>query len=136
MKKMKRSRKILMLALVLICALPACAWFISESRWRRINNPEGKFSTVSEYLSGTRQPSRVQRIEKDGQNFFIAYGPMDTWLAFPSGPAAYVFGPDRTMVDWSWDTGDDSDFEKQWPRSLRVDATIEEMEKETFQQEN
>ena len=47
--------------------------------------------------------------------FFIAYSPMNYWLAVPSGPAAYVFDESGQMVEWSWDPGDDLDFQEKWP---------------------
>jgi len=131
--RMKRKTKIRIASYALILAIPA-AWLVSEFRWSRINNPQGKFDSVASYLSSNRQPSRVKRIEREGTNYFIAYSPMDTWLAVPSGPAAYVFRPDGKMIDSSWDTGDDPAFGKRWPYTNRVDATVEEMKMETFQQ--
>ena len=91
------------------------SWIFSEIRWSRINNPEGKFSAVSGYLAAGRLPTRVTKVRKDGATYFIAYSPMDTWLALPSGPAAYVFDETGKMINWSCDAGDDPNFEKNWP---------------------
>ncbi len=129
---MKRSTKVRLGVWSMALALPA-AWFVSEFRWSIVNNPNGKFTSAAEYLARGRLPRLVQKIEKEGQTFFLAYSPMDSWLAVPSGPAAYVFGPDGTLVDWSRDTGDDSAFRKRWPRSGRLDATVEEMERARVQ---
>lgn len=104
-------------------------WFASEIRWTLVNRPHGKFADVTGYLACGRGPNRVLKTEKDGKVFFIAYSPMDCWLALPSGPAAYVFGPDGRLVDWSGDTGDDPGFAVRWAHARRITATIEEMTK-------
>lgn len=99
-----------------IAALTCLAgWLVSEVRWSRINNPSGKFSTVDEYLAQARQPSSVGKANKGGATYYVAYSPMDSWLAVPSGPAAYVFDETGQLVDWTSDTGDDATFRATWP---------------------
>ena len=132
---MKRSRKIEITVAVLIVVLPACCWLISEIRWAHINNPEGKFTNVAEYITHGRQPSRVTKVQKQDKTFFIAFGPLDIWLALPSGPAAYVFDESGRMIQWSEDPGDDSEFQKLWPHQQQKSSSIEELKQIGFQQE-
>ena len=130
---MKRSTKIEILVVWFVIMVPMCGWIISEIRWARINNPEGKFSNVADYIVHGRQPSRVTKVEKQLKTFFIAFCPMDTWLAVPSGPAAYVFDETGKMIQWSRDTGDDARFQKQWPVPHEK-SSIEELKQFEFQQ--
>lgn len=123
---MKKSSKIEWLIVSLVLASPACGWWLSETRWSRINYPDGKFTNVSEYLANGRQPGRVTKVKKDGDTFFIAHCPMDTWLALPSGPAAYVFDKTGRMIEWSSDTGEDPEFQRKWLLS-QEHASIEEL---------
>lgn len=119
--------------LVAVClVVPACGWIASEIRWVRINDPQGKFSNVTEFIAHGRQPSRVTKVEKHGKTFLIAFSPMDTWFALPSGPAAYVFDESGRMIRWSRDTGDDSRFQKQWPLPHKQ-STLEELKQLDFQ---
>ena len=131
---MRISRKELIVCFLLV-GLPAVAWLGSEVRWARINNPQGKFSSVSEYLAAGRLPSRVTKLTTNGSTFIIAYSPMDCWLAFPSGAAAYVFDESGRMVTWSRDTGDDVRFQRDWPLRQQEKASIEDLEKIGFQQD-
>ena len=131
--KMKKISKTEWIIVLLIFVLPACGWLLSEVRWSRINNPNGKFTTVHEYLAHGRQPGRVTKVQKDGRIFFIAHSPMDTWLAVPSGPAVYVFDENGQMVEWSWDTGDDPQFQKKWPLP-QEQSSVEELKQIGFQQ--
>jgi len=112
--------------------VPACGWLLSEIRWARINNPDGKFTNVREYIVQGRQPSRVTKVQREGGTFFIAYSPMDTWLALPSGPAAYVFDGTGEMIEWSRDIGDDPDFQKKWPLP-QEESSLEELKQIGFQ---
>lgn len=111
---MKKIIKTKLIPAILILVLP-CAWLLSEIRWSRINNPSGRFDNLQEYLEHGRYSERVIRVEKNGNAFFITHSPMDTWLAAPSGPAAYVFDENGRLVDWSNDMGDDPSFRKRWP---------------------
>lgn len=110
----KKTGKVEWLIVTVIFLVPAFGWLVSEIRWSRTNNPDGRFTTASEYLAHGRQPSRVTKVEKEGSIFLIAYSPMDTWLAVPSGPAAYVFDEHGQMVEWSRDTGDAPEFQRKW----------------------
>ncbi len=112
------------------------AWLGSELRWARINSPAGKFCTASEYLATGRLPSRVTTITTNGSTFFIAYSPMDSRLAIPSGPAAYVFDESGRMIAWSRDTGDDGRFHRDWPWPQQGKASIEDLKRIAFQQDS
>jgi len=130
---MKRNTKIEILVVLLIVVLPACGWLLSEMRWSSINTPNGRFANVREYIEHGRQPSRVVKVEKEGKTFFIAHSPMDTWLAVPSGPAAYVFNEAGQMLEWSRDMGDDPSFQKKWPLPHK-NSSLEELKRIGFQQ--
>jgi hypothetical protein len=110
------NNRIKMLAVLvgLIAVLPA-VWLVSEVRWAYVNNPEGRFNKVAEYLAQSRQPSRVTKVTKNNRTYFVAYGPTDRWLAVPSGTAAYIFDETGQMIEWSADSGDDGTFQKKWP---------------------
>jgi hypothetical protein len=114
------------IASVIFLAFAAGSCVYSEIRWAKINSPVGKFTNVTEYVAHGRQPSRVTSVEKKGKTYFIAHGPLDTWLATPSGPAAYVFDESGRMVHWSPDTGDDPSFWRQWPRP-HTESSFEEL---------
>jgi hypothetical protein len=128
---MRISRNELIVCLLLI-GIPGIVWVGSEFRWARINSPQGKFTSVSEYLANGRLPSRVTTITTNGSTFFIAYSPMDYWLAVPSGAAAYVFDGSGRMVTWSQDTGDDSRFRRAWPFQQQQKASIEDLKRIGF----
>jgi hypothetical protein len=122
--------------LLIVLLIPAGlvgGFVLSQIRWHRINNPEGKFTNVGEYLAHGRLPARVTKVQRDGNTYFIAYGPMDYRIAVPSGPAAYVFDQTGQMVDWSSDTGDDRTFMQRWFRSEEK-SSIEELKQIGFQQ--
>lgn len=123
--KLKRNKAIEIVILLIALAYPA-GWLMSELRWASVNNPEGKFTNVSEYLAQPRRPSRVTNAEKDGALFFIAYSKMDYWLAVPSGPAAYVFDDSGEMIELSADTGDDADFQRKWTLP-KQESSVEEL---------
>lgn len=103
------------------------SWCVSEVRWAWINSPDGRFGSLSEYLQYGRYPERVSKVRVGEDTYFVAYSPMDTWLAVPSGPAAYVFDARGRLVAWSHDIGDDPDFLRQWSHS-REHSSIEELE--------
>jgi len=122
--KMKKSTWGTLVVLLLL----ACGWLLSEIRWGRVNDPHGKFATASEYLAAGRAPSRVVRVQKDNAAFLVAYGPKDTWLAIPSGPAAYVFDRNGKLIDWTWDSGDDPGFQSRWTQRGSESTTVVELE--------
>ena len=45
-------------------------------------------------------------MDHDGHRLLVCRGPMPPLLAFPSGPAAYVFDERGDLVDWTPDVGD------------------------------
>ena len=95
-----------------------CANVLSHNHWDSLNNPEGKFTNVSEYLAQERPPSYITKVNKQGATFLIAYSSMDDMrLHVPSGPAAYVFDETGKLVQWSKDSGDDSQFSELWLKS-------------------
>jgi hypothetical protein len=131
---MRISRKELIVCLFLV-GITGIAWLGSEVRWARINSPQGKFASVREYLAARRLPSRVSMLTTNGSRFYIAYSPMDSKLAVPSGPAAYVFDESGRIVAWSRDTGDDGRFQRDWPMRQQEKASIEDLRRIGFQQD-
>ena len=128
---MRISRKELMVCLLLV-GIPGIAWLGSEMRWARTNSPQGKFTSAREYLAAGRLPSRVTKLATNGSAFYIAYSPVDSKLAVPSGPAAYVFDESGRMVTWSRDTGDDTRFQRDWPLRQQEKASIEDLKRIGF----
>ena len=112
---MPKRRWVATSVFTIVIVLVIGGWIVSEIRWRRINDPTDKFTNIVEYLAHGRLPSRVAKVKMQEATIFIAYSPMDTWLAIPSAPAAYVFDDSGTMIQWSPDTGDDVQFQTQWP---------------------
>ncbi|QDU07718.1 hypothetical protein [Gimesia aquarii] len=99
---------------IIVPFLLMCANVLSHNHWDSLNNPEGKFTNVSEYLAQERPPSYITKINKQGTTFFIAYSSMDeVGLALPSGPAAYVFDETGKLIQWSSDIGEDPQFQQQ-----------------------
>jgi len=110
-----------------IVILLAMGYMAAEIHWTRINSPIGKFTTVAGYLAQGRMPSRVEVCSIRGGDFWVAFAPMDSGLALPSGPAAYVFDDQGRLVDWSADTGDDSRFTNNWPSKAMTPGSIEDL---------
>jgi hypothetical protein len=121
----KRGKWLAWLFLLLVVGL----WLGSELRWRHINSPHGRFTTVRQYLDCGRMPLRVCQCVREGRNYWIAYGPVDTGLAVPSGSAAYVFDDTGKVVAWSFDTGDDNRFWKDWPRENQEMKSLDDLKK-------
>lgn len=109
----------------LLALIYPVAWLVSELRWTHINDPTDRFTNVTRYLAGSRQPSRVTRVRLEKKTYYIAYSPTDSWLATPSSPAAYVFDDQGKMVEWSADPGDDLAFQSKWPHPQHDVATSE-----------
>ena len=103
----------------------AGVWLLSELRWMRINTPGGRFTNARQYLSHGRLPSHVVKAHRNGKTYFVAYGPLDTWLAIPSGPAVYVFDEKGQMVEWSRDIGNDAKFQSEWSQEQETSSTNE-----------
>ncbi len=127
MRRIAPTKRIQIVVALLVFVLLPGGWLVSEARWASINSPSGRFTGATEYLAIGRPPQRVAQIEKDGKPYLVAYGPMDSWLALPSGPAAYVFGPDGTLVDWSLDVGEDPQFRARWPSAMLTPASVKDL---------
>ena len=121
---MRESRRFIMSA-VFVVILPAAAWLISEVRWDRMNSPAGRFSNVNEYLALKRSPGKVVKSKHKSGFYYIAFSPLDAWFALPSGPAAYVFNDEGTLVDWTADSKDDPAFHEQWLLSAKPSTLAE-----------
>jgi hypothetical protein len=130
---MKKFTKIEMLIVLLIIGIPAGIWVISETRWAKINNPSGKFTNIVEYLAYGRLPAQATIIQKDKKEYIMAYGPLDSWMAVPSGTAVYVFDMSGKLVDWCSDSGEASRFNEKWKADSSKKITIQELRDIKFQ---
>jgi hypothetical protein len=128
---MRLTRKTLinLIGSTILVAVMVVPWLRAERRWADVNNPAGKFTAVVEYLATGRLPSRVTTLSVKGENYWIAYGPMDHGEAIPSGPAAYVFDATGRLIAWSHDTGDDRSFQQAWPLALQQEASLADLRK-------
>ena len=125
--KLFHLTRIDVIVIAAIVGVPTCAWIASEVRWARLNAPEGKFSTLREFLNSPRPPERLARIQTDAGTYYIGYGSMNgAWLAVPSGPPAYVFDQTGALVYYSTAIGDDSRFHERWPGKSQQELSTEE----------
>jgi len=131
--RLTRKRLIEVTVCTAVFGAAGIVWLSSEARWVRINYPVGNFDSSREYLAAGRLPSHVATLTKAGSNYFIAYSPMDSGLAIPSGPAAYVFDSSGRLVSWSSDSGDDSRFQRDWPLVQQRKASIADLRSLGFQ---
>jgi hypothetical protein len=134
--RLARKRLIEVTVLAALAGAAGIVWLSSEARWARLNNPLGKFDSSSEYLAAGRLPSRVATMTKGGSNYFIAFSPTDSRLALPSGPAAYVFDSSGRLVSWSRDSGDDGEFQRDWPLVQQQRASIDDLRKLGIQRDS
>ncbi len=123
---MNKLGKIFIGLLVLGLVALIGSWIVSEVRWRIVNTPSGKFETAEAYLATGRPPRDVVALEANEGVYWIAYGALDTWMATPSGSAAYVFDADGILRDWTSDVGDDSGFQIRWTGKARP-SSIDEL---------
>ena len=87
---------LLLLVFILLDHLP--------SLWNDISPPED-VTTIDEFREWKTDGIRAEGIyENGGKTYTVVLGESGAFLA--SGPAAYVFGPDGTFVDWTRDMGD------------------------------
>lgn len=122
---MHKFGKIFIGLLVLGLVTLIASWIVSEVRWRIVNAPSGKFETAEAYLAAGRPPRDVVAVEANQGEFWIAYGALDTWMATPSGSAAYVFDAEGILRDWTSDVGDDSGFQIRWTGKARPSSVDE-----------
>ena len=125
---MKAIMNIFRLIFYLMVAVVA-VWVGSELNYALRINPNGKFSTLQEYLGRHPDATRIYRTEKNGNQFIIAHGKIDAILAFPSSPPAYVFDSSGKLVDWARDPGDNPRFQDTWRSDKRETITGEEAER-------
>ena len=135
---MKNPIKIEMLIIFLIIGIPASIWIISEIRWAKINSPSGKFTNIGEYLAYGRLPAHTAIFQKDKKIYIMAFSPLDSWMAFPSGAAIYVFDMSGKLVDWCSDSGggDASRFYGKWRTDSSREISIQELRNMKFNQQN
>lgn len=123
---MPQSRSLNGAVLGVLIGFFVISWAVCEVRWWSINSPDGRFSNVTEYLNHGRTPARVVRVDLDDQSYVVAFSPQDSLLAFPSGPAAYVFDERGQLVDWCSDTGENPVFQRQW-LSAAIETSFDEL---------
>lgn len=117
---MKKVIVILLLAIV----APVGAWLGSEIYHAKARYPDGIEDYLS-YIEKMPKPRAAKKIIKEGNEYFIFFGPIAP-LALVSGPPAYIFDKKGMMVDWSGDIGEDSRFAKVWKDLPEKEITIEQ----------
>ena len=109
---MKRISLVIALPLALIVAL-ICVWAGCEIYHARSSSAEG-IGTYEAYRSSLPPPRAVRSITKDGQVFYVFFGPIRAPLALPSGPPAYIFDQNGKLIDWALDSGENPRFSSMW----------------------
>jgi len=61
------------------------------------------------------------------KKYFLAVAPFDSWLAFPSGSAVYVFEENGKLTDWTSDNGEDGRFVGKWCNLRQERITLDEL---------
>ena len=91
---------------------------VADSLYRISVMPPAHVLTFEDYLAHMRPPRWLERVEREGETYVVAYGNSNQVLAamsmFPSGPPAYLFDARGRLVQWSADSGDDAVFQEYW----------------------
>ena len=118
---------------VLLLGLMATLWIGGEVRHGARIRPDG-VNSVAEYLQRFGSPARIFRIQRDDGVFFYFTGHLESdlpWLAFPSGPPAYIYDHRGGMVDWCGDSGDADKWVSRWLHSgSKSEVSLEEVRRE------
>ena len=97
-------------------------------------NPGPMGKSFDGFLQSKSAPKKLHRVSSDGQDFLYVTGPMTPlwFITIPSGPPCYVFNTNGSLIDWTKDCGDDSQFTGKWtgPLKLGVEISIEEARRE------
>lgn len=75
----------------------------------------GPTSIREAIYGGERSVQLFRLVQNDAEYIEVAWGPRKDGLA--SGPACAVFDLDHKLVDWTRDSGDDSEFVDRWHRA-------------------
>ncbi|TLD70204.1 hypothetical protein FEM03_13520 [Phragmitibacter flavus] len=108
--------------------LGLCAWIGCEVPHARSSSADG-IAFYGQYRASMPEPQAMQKITKNGEDFYVCFGPVRMPLILRSGPPAYVFDAHGNLVDWTLDTGDDSRFSSAWGIEQGTDFEIEDYEK-------
>ena len=121
---MKQIRLILATPVVLLLL----AWIGCEVYHARSSNADG-IASYGEYRILLPAPRFVQKITKNGEDFYACFGPVKPPLAMASGLPTYVFDSAGNLVDWTLDNGEDSRFYDAWTPHLGTKIDIQDFEK-------
>lgn len=113
------SRRLLLVAVAGVAL--AAIWVLLLHRWMDSISPGGE--TLAECLEKLPEPTAAGVFNQGGNEYLAITGEVIAFPKFPSGPPIYVFDRDRRLVDWTSDSGDDSDWWRRWP-GLRHERTI------------
>src|SRR5207302_9745591 len=110
-----------LLAIVLLLPL---YWIVSEFCYVWSVVPTG-VSTVDDYFQNFGPPSYVRVMQRNDKIYYEILGQargsrqwvgsICVFAALPSGPPAYIFDGNGHLVEWTPDSGDDSQFQRRWP---------------------
>lgn len=102
---------------------------------RSTTNPGRKGQSIDGFLQSKRTPQKIERAEKENQQYLVVTGRMTPlwFITIPSGAPCYVFDANGRLIDWTADEGDDPRFHERWPSSLRREDIRIERARELFQ---
>lgn len=93
--------------LVLVGVLAAgCGWAAEHSREIKSLAPPSGVTTFEPFVAAMPAPSFIRSFRREGRIYVAWYGDFAGPIAFPSGPACYLFDDRGTLVDWQPETGD------------------------------
>jgi hypothetical protein len=109
-KRSTVKHTLIVLGVLLVMGAPL---MIADIRGRKSLDPTGHATSLAEYLEWQPAATEFEEATFAGKRHFIASGPEPT-SSLASGPPAYVFDETGRLVDWSTDTGEDSEFCTRW----------------------
>jgi len=127
---MRRIFMILVTPIAIVCLIVAgivSAWIACEVYHARTSSAKS-ISTYAEYRAQLPTPKSLKKITKEEEYYYAFFGPVKAPLALPSGPPVYIFDSNGALVDWTYDTGDDSRFNKAWGFAQGSDIDISQYE--------
>src|SRR5262245_25745093 len=90
------------IAVIAVILFPLAAWIGCEMFHAHTSDPTGSASTYTEYRARMPQSVAAQIFQRDGLEYYAAFGPVRAPLALPSGAPAYVFDRSGRMIDWTF----------------------------------
>lgn len=100
----------------IVLAVAALWWGFRDASIQKSFAPSRTNLTFEEFILVPSRLSKLRTFELGGTNYIEALGspPTGVLLYGASGPPAYVFGPDGTLVDWTGDRGETPQYTRKW----------------------